>query len=1327
MAELISAGDFATDGERQAAVVLRDLPANWVVICNKLLVTDNARSFETDFIVVGERTVFLLDEKSWRGKIYGSDQLWVRADGSSERSPLGKVDYVARVLAGLLRAKVPYLGDVSTHFVHGGILLSLAESAPQIRDSRAADGIFLPSDVCARLVALDARGGDPVVGRVRERIKTYLVDLSNRPKVPRKIDLYTIEDVTPGRPGCRVFRATLEGVGPHTLMVYDLKEDPTDPDALRDFYLREFTAVQQLRDTGLVPEMRGPFTWSEDYLVLPIAPVPGKALGAYPAPSPSSRDEFVREMRLAITAFKALALIHSRGIVHRALGPDAAHVSMHGETPHVMFSNFHAARRAGSGTIASRLNALAIDDPYAAPELAAGYGFAETESDTYSLALVFLERLSSLPASALRTGDGSRVAVPDLAERWPFLPQQAQDELTDLFRTSLSLGLAAPSDDPASRRLSAEEIAERLEGVLRLLRDDIAVGDLLDKRYRVVRRLGRGAMAQTYLVEDMEFGGEFAVKKFYRPTTVLQQAKNEFDALRHLASRFLPRIYDVYPPGHDVHVKMDYIPGPTLEEVRPEFPWPVERWWTFAQDLLEGVAKLEERGLLHRDIKPANIILHEADGRPILIDFGFAVRQGIVDAAAGTPLYLPPEALAAEQPPVSSDRYAAAVVLFQALIGRLPFAVVDGRADHSERTTVNTDDETVRRLVAVLSRGTAIAPDERPGTVGELREQLRAALIEIVDRGHKGSDDLPDLVNPWVDEIRRLYRNSDVGNADNRGLDSDFARDTYIPTALDTALLPRIFELRPKAVFLSGNPGDGKTAFLEQVRAEVQRRSGAGEVDASGWELSLAGHVFRSCYDASEAHEGQSADAQLMGRLAGLEGNNPPQAALTVLVAINDGRLADFFAKHRTDYGWLAGQIDGARRATRPDARQVWVVDLKRRAFVTLPTKESREPNGSVFQNVLARLVDPAKWDYCCGCAAQDVCPILANARTLHRVSDDAVVDARARLEYLLLLSHLRRQRHTTMRDLRSALSYVITGNASCAQVHATRHGERGSMAPLVDLSYWRLALAPLDTADDLLADLRALDPARFPQPRLDRYLHFHRSATATDERARLFVDRRDIAPQHYADEGAWLAALKRRLYFESAGDGATPASPWTSLLPYRYAADFLDLLAGQGDYSRIRECLARGISQSDGVPHALFDGFLSIKVDASIEQQLVVLKQFPLDQFTVGVDAKHGADIVETIPETITVAHVSNSPRLEVTLDLFELLMRLADGLQPDAPEYGPLLEDLVPFKSDLLRQETRDLVLLENGRRVHHLTQQDGKIVRRMVDTTRAGVKKS
>ncbi|MHB8600742.1 MAG: nuclease-related domain-containing protein [Ktedonobacteraceae bacterium] len=64
MANVVSAGPFATNGERVAAEELKKLPTSWIVICNKTLATADGRSYEIDFIVIGENWIFLLDEKS---------------------------------------------------------------------------------------------------------------------------------------------------------------------------------------------------------------------------------------------------------------------------------------------------------------------------------------------------------------------------------------------------------------------------------------------------------------------------------------------------------------------------------------------------------------------------------------------------------------------------------------------------------------------------------------------------------------------------------------------------------------------------------------------------------------------------------------------------------------------------------------------------------------------------------------------------------------------------------------------------------------------------------------------------------------------------------------------------------------------------------------------------------------------------------------------------------------------------------------------------------------------------------------------------------------
>ena len=208
--------------------------------------------------------------------------------------------------------------------------------------------------------------------------------------------------------------------------------------------------------------------------------------------------------------------------------------------------------------------------------------------------------------------------------------------------------------------------------------------------------------------------------------------------------------------------------------------------------------------------------------------------------------------------------------------------------------------------------------------------------------------------------MRGLYRNSDVGNANNRGLDTPFVRSTYVPTALDTKLLPQLLTRFPKAVFLSGNPGDGKTAFLEKVHAELEEQGAEPlQEDESGWEWRYRGHILRSCYDASEAFGQQSADEQLTARLSGLEGYDEPENNLTVLVAINDGRLADYFTRNRERFGWLAEQIEAGQSEDDPLFSDVWVVDLKRRSFVSL------DQNGtpSFFRRVLETLTDEKEWE----------------------------------------------------------------------------------------------------------------------------------------------------------------------------------------------------------------------------------------------------------------------------------------------------------------------------------------------------------------------------
>ena len=1284
MAELIQVGEFATEGERVAAETLRaDLPSDWVIITNTLLPRRDGRTFEIDLLLLAQRHLFVLDEKAWGGTITGDTHMWQCADGRIEHNPLNKVEMVAKHVAGHARASLPpSLPDI--HFVLGLLLFSNPHAYLRINDPHRNSRIVRLADAADALLEQDAQGGVDLRPH-RHTLRRIFAGFAPRPRLPQTIHAYQVDEVEPSREGVLRLAAKLQNQR-YRLMVYDLGADPLLREQRRTLYDREFEALRALQETGLVAHAEVPIIWGEAQLVVPVRLPDGQPLGAIPFPT--DRATLLDDLRFAEAAFRGLQQIHACQVLHRALSPAALFKSPTGRP---LFTDFHAARISDQ-SIAPSLDLLKSVDPYAAPLLVAGYGNATPATDCFSLGMIFLERLSAIQGAQLQLGQ--QIEWPNLLRRWASLPLAPLERLQALFQQLLQPAAGAAP-------LSAEQVANELTQVIRLLQQEPTQEQIFDQRYRVVRQLGQGAMARTFLVTDIAHPdlGVFAVKQFRNPELALEQSRTEFQTLQKLRSRHVPRIYEISKPTDDIHLKMEYIPGQTLLELEARFPLPLHTWWEYARQLLDLLAELERHQLLHRDIKPANLILHEEEDRLVLIDFGFAMPRAHQGAAAGSLIYQPPEAQTSPIPPGDSDRYAAAVLLFRMLTGELPFEEADRQRPRTPSQF--TQFELPRqRLAEVLLDALHPQPDQRPPTLALWRQQLERARLALSEAA---GDQHHFQINGWVASVRGLYRNSQGGNADNRGLDSQFVRQTYVPTRLDTTLLPLLLAQRPRAIFLCGNPGDGKTAFLEQVREQLRAQGGREEqYDASGWEILLNGHTYRSCYDASEAHAGRSANEQLTARLASLEGAREPGVPLTVLVAINDGRLLDYLDQVRATFPWLTDQLRAAMRPGQSITGKVWYVDLKQRAFVTLPNGA----HPSTFQQVLAKLVAPDQWSVCASCAAQQVCPLYQNATRLR----DAQVSQR--LERIMLLVHLRRQRHITMRDLRSTLAYIITGNRSCEDIHAAVQSADGG-ASLIANSYWQLLFAPQEQADELLLDLRSLDPAQVSLPHLDRFLHAQQRAEHHLRRRQLFQPTfaDDLPPQRFIDLADWLAAMKRRLYFESQ-ETLVPGLSWTQLLPYRYAETFIELLAQRRPLSELKPRLANGIWRSDRVTIDMLPDRFNLVINHSAAQRMVVAKEFALDDFLLNRQHLQGTEAIEAIPEGLLLEHRSGTPKLSITLDLFELLLRLDDGLLADTPELRPLLEDLVPFKSALLLDQARSLLLIESGRYRHRLEQQQGRL---------------
>jgi serine/threonine-protein kinase len=219
-------------------------------------------------------------------------------------------------------------------------------------------------------------------------------------------------------------------------------------------------------------------------------------------------------------------------------------------------------------------------------------------------------------------------------------------------------------------------------------------------RYRVIKSLGRGGMAGVYEVED-DAGHRFALKAPIADVNpngdVTRRFAREANALRLLDHPNLVAAVDVFIEAGFLVLVMEKVEGKTLGQVLTVAPpdggrgvkaaLEPRRALVIARQVLDGVGHAHTQNLVHRDLKPDNILLVDMGGweRVKIIDFGIVKLVG--DAAAvfgagaltnaglvvGTPAYMAPEQALGRQIDARTDLYAAGVILFELLTGRLPF------------------------------------------------------------------------------------------------------------------------------------------------------------------------------------------------------------------------------------------------------------------------------------------------------------------------------------------------------------------------------------------------------------------------------------------------------------------------------------------------------------------------------------------------------------------------------------------------------------------------------------------------------------------------------
>jgi len=266
---------------------------------------------------------------------------------------------------------------------------------------------------------------------------------------------------------------------------------------------------------------------------------------------------------------------------------------------------------------------------------------------------------------------------------------------------------------------------------------EVGEGSTIDGRYRLLRRIGSGGMADVWLAEDPHLQRRVALKilhrRFAQDREFVERFRREAEAAASLSHPNIVAVYDRGDIEGTYYIAMQLLEGRSLKELIDQGLAP-EQSAGLIRQVLEAAGFAHRNGVVHRDLKPQNVIVDDA-GKATVTDFGIA-RAGASEitqagSVMGTPHYLSPEQAQGQAVTAVSDLYSIGVILYEALAGRVPFeaesavAIAMKQVSHTPQRPSSLNPAVSPSLDAVVMR----ALEKDPGR----RFQNAAAFIAALD------------------------------------------------------------------------------------------------------------------------------------------------------------------------------------------------------------------------------------------------------------------------------------------------------------------------------------------------------------------------------------------------------------------------------------------------------------------------------------------------------------------------------------------------------------------------------------------------------------------
>lgn len=272
----------------------------------------------------------------------------------------------------------------------------------------------------------------------------------------------------------------------------------------------------------------------------------------------------------------------------------------------------------------------------------------------------------------------------------------------------------------------------------------IQIGKIFAGRYRILKQIGRGGMADVYLAKDLILDGEEVAVKVLRTNyqtdpIAVARFQREARAMADLDHPHIVRITDIGEEEGQQYLAMEYVAGLDLKRyIKEHHPLSNEEAIRIMGQILLAMRLAHTRGIVHRDLKPQNILL-TPDGTAKVTDFGIAVAFAETsltqtNSMLGSVHYLSPEQARGSKATVQSDIYAMGIIFYEMLTGHIPYdgdSAVTIALQHFQKplpSVIAENPSVPQALENVVIKATAKKLTDRYKSVAEMYVDLSSSL-----------------------------------------------------------------------------------------------------------------------------------------------------------------------------------------------------------------------------------------------------------------------------------------------------------------------------------------------------------------------------------------------------------------------------------------------------------------------------------------------------------------------------------------------------------------------------------------------------------------------